>query len=447
MVEASALAKAVEAGLYPLHGEDEDYDAIVDVIGDRPFVLLGEASHGTHEFYEERVRLTKRLIEERGFDAVAVEADWPDAYRLNRYVRGIGRDNDAVEALGDFQRFPTWMWRNTVVRDFVEWLREYNDLTPADVPKVGIYGLDLYSLYSSMAAVVDFLDRVDPEAGRRARYRYSCFEHFGEDPQIYGYAAGINMSESCREEVVEQLIEVGRLAEQHVRRDGYAAEDEAFYAEQNARVARNAEEYYRSMFAGRDLSWNLRDRHMADTLDALVKHLAKRRANEAKIVVWEHNSHIGDARATEMSARGELNVGQLARERYGRHTVLVGFSTYSGTVSAASDWDGPVERKVVRPARPDSYEAVFHEAEESNFLMLLGPGHPGVNALETPRLERAIGVIYRPETERVSHYFYSRLPQQFDAVIHLDETHAVEPLERTGGWERGEAPDTYPFGL
>jgi erythromycin esterase-like protein len=297
-----------------------------------------------------------------------------------------------------------------------------------------------------MAAVVEYLDRTDPDAAGRARYRYSCFEAFGEDPQAYGYAAGFNLDDNCQRAVVEQLVELSRRSEEYLRRDGFVAEDEYFYAEQNARVARNAEEYYRAMFAGRDISWNLRDRHMADTLDALASHLARQRDGEAKIVVWEHNSHIGDARATEMSQRGELNVGQLVRERYDRRTVLVGFTTYAGTVSAASDWDGPVERKRVRPARDDSYEAVFHEAEAPNFLLPLAKNDPGVSALDAPRLERAIGVVYRPETERISHYFYSRLPQQFDAVVHLDETRAVEPLERTPGWEGGEPPETYPSG-
>jgi erythromycin esterase-like protein len=300
-------------------------------------------------------------------------------------------------------------------------------------------------MHSSIEAVLGYLDKVDPEAASRARYRYSCFEDFGEDTQSYGYAAGLGLTESCEEEVVGQLVELQRRAAELARRNGRVAADEFFFAEQNARLVRNAEQYYRSMFHGR-LSWNLRDRHMAETLDALVVHL-DRQNRGAKIVVWEHNSHLGDARATEMTERGELNVGQLVREKYNDDAVLVGFSTDRGTVTAASDWGGPAERKRVRPALADSYEALFHEVDHDRFLLRLRDGGKAAASLRTPRLERAIGVIYRPETERVSHYFYARLPDQFDAILHFDQTRAVEPLERTSQWERGEMPETYPSGI
>jgi erythromycin esterase-like protein len=437
---------AVREAAHRLTGAAEDYGPLLELVGDARFVLLGEASHGTHEFYRERARITQRLIREKGFTAVAVEADWPDAYRVNCYVRGMGNDPDPDAALGGFRRFPTWMWRNRDVLDFVARLRTHNDALPADAPKVGFYGLDLYSLYASLEAVVSYLSKVDPEAAGRARERYACFEHFGRDTQAYGLATGVGAAESCEDDVVEQLVDLQRHAAEYARRDGRVAEDELFYAEQNARLARNAEEYYRSMFRGRASSWNLRDRHMAETLDALVGHL-DRQVGRTKVVVWEHNSHIGDARATELGARGELNVGQLVRERYGRDARLVGFSTYSGTVTAATDWDGPAERKRVRPALPGSYEALFHDTGLPRLLLRLRDGGRATAGLRERRLERAIGVIYRPETERQSHYFHARLAEQFDALLHFDETRAVEPLERTAGWETGEAPETFPTGL
>jgi erythromycin esterase-like protein len=430
----------------PLTGAKEDYDPLLEMIGDARFVLLGEASHGTSEFYRERAQITKRLIVEKGFRAVAVEADWPDAYRVNRYVRGAGADASANDALGDFKRFPTWMWRNTDVLDFVEWLRDHNDALSDQARKVGFYGLDLYSLFTSIEAVLAYLDKVDPEAARRARYRYSCFEDFSEDSQAYGYAASFGLSEPCENEVVSQLEELRRRAAEYARRDGWVAADEFFYAEQNARLVKNAEQYYRSMFRGHTLSWNLRDRHMAETLDALVAYLDQQ-GSRAKIVVWEHNSHLGDARATESGESGQLNVGQLVRERYGRETALVGFTTYTGTVTAASDWDGPAERKLVRPALPESYESLFHQTPPPRFLLVTRDNEMLAAALRAERLERAIGVIYRPQTERLSHYFRARLSDQFDAVMHFDETRAIEPLERTARWERGEVPETYPYGL
>jgi erythromycin esterase-like protein len=368
---------------------------------------------------------------------VAVEADWPDAYRINRFVRGISDDDEAIDALADFKRFPTWMWRNSDVLDFVGWLREYNDKHE----KVGFYGLDLYSLYTSIEKVIAYLDQVDPEAAKRARYRYGCFEQHGEDTQAYGYAATFGLTPTCEKEVISQLVDIRKKASEYASRDGHIPPDEAFFAEQNARLIANAERYYRSMFSGRVSSWNLRDQHMAETLTALAEH---RRG--AKIVVWEHNSHLGDARATEMGKQGELNVGQLVRERYGDDARLIGFTTHTGTVTAASEWDGPAERKQVRPAMKGSYELLFHEWQRGDFHLPLR-GNEAAGPLEDPRLERAIGVIYLPQSERVSHYFYASLPRQFDAVLHYETTRAVEPLER---WERehtSEVPETYPSAL
>jgi erythromycin esterase-like protein len=443
---SATFMEAARASAHRLTSTARDYDPLLDLVGAARLVLLGEASHGTHEFYHERAVITQRLIEEKGFTAVAAEADWPDAYRANRYVQGASDDAFAVEALADFRRFPTWMWRNTDVVEFLEWLRARNDARPTAAAAAGFYGLDLYSLHASMEAVLRFLEKVDPEAAKEARARYACFDHFGKDTQVYGFATGTGLAKSCEDEVVTQLVELQRRAMEYARRDGRLAEEEAFYAEQNARLVKNAEAYYRSMFLERVSSWNLRDRHMAEALDALLAHL-DRQVGRAKVVVWAHNSHVGDARATEMGQRGELNIGQLARERYGREAVRIGFTTDHGTVTAASDWGGPAERKRVRPARPDSYEAAFHDTRLPRFL-LAGEGVGKVSeALREPRLERAIGVIYRPETERASHYFQAWLPDQFEAVLHFDETRAVEPLERTSEWERGEPPETYPFGV
>jgi erythromycin esterase-like protein len=450
----SSLVDAVAASARRLDGTPADHDALLEAIGDAHFVLLGEATHGTHEFYRVRAEITKRLIRERGFNAVAVEADWPDAYRVNQYVRGRPGDHDATEALGGFRRFPQWMWRNADTLDFVGWLREWNDAHPSGHPRVGFYGLDLYSLHASMDAVLDYLRRVDPEAAQRARARYACFDHAGGDPQRYGYAAGTGAAESCEEAVVHQLTEMLAAAGDHAAQDRHHGLDAQFAAEQNARVVMNAEAYYRAMFRGRSESWNLRDTHMEETLYVLAEHLEARQG-EAKVVVWAHNSHLGDARATEMGAGGELNLGQLVRAERGRDARLVGFSTYTGSVTAADDWDEPARRMRVRPALEGSYEALFHEVGMArghrDFLLDLTVDSEAREALDDPRLQRAIGVIYRPRTERQSHYFKARLPRQFDCLLHYDTTRAVEPLERTakGTWVPGEAepPETWPSAL
>jgi erythromycin esterase-like protein/predicted phosphoribosyltransferase len=428
-----------EGALRALTGAEDDYAPLLARAYGVRHVLLGEASHGTHEFYRERAEITKRLIADAGCTAVAVEADWPDAYRVNRFVRGIGEDQTPEEALRGFRRFPVWMWRNTVVSDFVGWLREFNESLPNGARKVGFYGLDLYSLHASMDAVVSYLERVDPEAAARARDRYACFDQFGRDPQVYAYEAGIAGAESCEEQAVQQLIEMRNRSAELVRGDGQADPDERFYAEQNARLVVNAERYYRAMFRGGVESWNLRDRHMAETLEELSAHL-ERTSGRAKVALWEHNSHLGDNRATELGHSGQLNVGQLVRETYGKAALLLGFTTYTGTVTAASEWGGPAERKNVRPALPGSWEELFHQRGVQAFL--LDPSR-----LHGRRLERAIGVIYQPQTERISHYFHARMAEQFDAVVHIDETTALEPLERTSEWEAGELPETFPTGI
>jgi erythromycin esterase-like protein len=336
------------------------------------------------------------------------------------------------------------MWRNADVLDFVGWLRAYNDGKTLS-EKAGFYGLDLYSLHSSMEAVLKYLDRVDTEAARRARYRYSCFDHYGEDAQHYGYTASYDLENSCEKEVINQLVDLRQRAAQYLNLDGFIARDEFFFAEQNARLVKNAEEYYREMFRGRVSSWNLRDRHMTETLVALDAHLESQ-GLKPKIVVWEHNSHLGDARATEMGARGEWNVGQLVREKYKEQATLIGFTTYTGTVTASSNWDEPAQLKKVRPGMENSFERLFHATGLPRFFLELQDVDIQEH-LAKPRLERAIGVIYRPETERLSHYFDAYLPRQFDGVIHFDVTRAVEPLDESSYWTHEDVPETFPHAV
>ena len=418
-------------------------DTLLEMVdGDASVVLIGEATHGTTEFYRIRADLTRALIERRGFDVVAVEADWPDAYRVNLWVKGRSDDATAEAALGDFTRFPRWMWRNREVVRFLEWLRAANARRP-ERTRVGFYGLDLYSLHRSMAQVIEYLDKVDPAAARRTRDGYACFDLFG-DPQQYGYATSLKLAPSCEDEVVEALVSLRRRAAEYASRDGRMAADEHFVAEQNARVVRNAETYYRAMFRGGAESWNIRDRHMMATLDALMLHAAGG-GREARIVLWAHNSHLGDARATSMAEAGELNLGQLVRMRSGARSCLLGMTTHDGSVTASHEWDGPAERRRVRPSLEGSYERLFHDVGIPAFAVDLS--QPAVAAvLGGGRLERAIGVIYRPQTERPSHYFTARLPEQFDLVVHIDRTSALHPLET---WSRHEAdlPETYPSGV
>ena len=459
-----AALLAIAHAAQTLSGAEDELEGLVEQMGAARFALIGEASHGTHEFYETRAALTRRLIESHAVNAVLVEADWPDAWRVNCYVRGLpgapdGRaDTHCAAALGGFQRFPAWMWRNTVVLEFVEWLRAYNEGLPPD-ERVGFYGLDLYSLFGSTGMVLRYLDRADPAAAARARSRYGCFDHFRENTQAYAYAAHFDMTQSCEDAVVEQLVELQRVRSERLTADVADGDADAhFNAEQNARVVRNAERYYRSMFGSRVSSWNLRDQHMAETVDALDAHLQKRRGGRPpKFAVWAHNSHLGDARATEMGEQGELNLGQLLRERHGREAFLLGFTTYTGTVTAAPGWGEPVATERVRPGLPDSIEALLHEAlfhaGGAPSLWLPLSGKPELaSALAEPRLERAIGVIYAPHTERQSHYFHVRLPEQFDALIHIDTTHALEPLASAAAagdaqqQEKREMPETYPSG-
>ncbi len=411
-------------------------DALLDRIGDAQLVLLGEATHGTSEFYRMRARITRELITRRGFQFVAVEADWPDAARIDDYVLG-GPRRSKLEFV-PFERFPTWMWRNEEVHDFVDWLRAYN--ADQGGRRVGFHGLDLYSLFTSIAAVLTYLDEVDPGAARVARHRYGALTPWQKDPAAYGEAVLVGRYESSEPAVVAMLRDMLARRLDYAQRDG----ERFFDAAQNARLVADAERYYRAMYYGSRTSWNLRDSHMFDTLRSLLAFYG----SGSKGIVWEHNSHVGDATATEMSVRGEHNVGQLCRTRFGEGAYIIGFGTDHGTVAAASNWDEPMERMRIVPARDGSYERVLHDAAiPALSLHLRKPLRRAVrDELTPPLLERAIGVVYRPETELQSHYFYATLPHQFDEYIWFDETSAVRPLATTPR-RSAELPDTYPFGL
>jgi putative phosphoribosyl transferase len=431
-----ATIETLRAAAEPLPAlDDPEFARAFDRFAGARVVLLGEASHGTSEFYRARAAITRRLIEHHGFKMVAVEADWPDAAAIDRHVRHLPHQPMPTPP---FTRFPAWMWRNKDVDAFVGFLRRHNaQRAPAE--RTGFYGLDLYNMNASIAAVLSYLDSVDPEAAAIARRRYGCLEPWSREPAAYGRAALTRGYAMCEEPVTQSLMDMLRKQLDYVRHDG----DRFFDATQNARLVADAERYYRIMYYGAHHSWNLRDNHMFDTLQRLMAW----EGPDARAVVWAHNSHIGDARHTDMgSERGELNLGQLCRQAYGRDAALIGFGTHSGTVAAASDWDAPMEVKAVRPSRPDSYEALCHQVGQERFLLDLRPGGNEAlrRALSERRLERYIGVIYRPETERWSHYSHSSLPGQYDAFVWFDRTTAVVPLptEVAAGED-----ETYPFGL
>ncbi len=433
----SALSRLIRETCEPVSGIDAaSVDALLDRIGDARVVLLGEATHGTSEFYRMRAHLSRELIVRRGFDFVAVEGDWPDAMCVHRHVTGKPR---GPVAFTPFARFPTWMWRNREVDELVAWLRAYNEERDP-FERAGFFGLDLYSMYTSLAHVISYLDRLDPAAARVARARYGMLTPWQQEPSAYGHAVLTGRYASAEAEVVAQLRDLLARRIEFAERDG----DAFFDAEQNARVVAGAEAYYRTMYYGSAASWNLRDTHMFDTLEALLSH----HGPESRGIVWAHNSHVGNARATEMSARGELNIGELCRTRFGAKAYAVGFGTDHGTVAAATDWDGPMEYKRVVPARADSYERLCHDSGVPAFLLhLRSPRRTAVrDELMEPRLERAIGVIYRPESERASHYFHTSLPLQFDELIWFDESRAVQPLA-AAPQPSADLPETYPFGL
>lgn len=426
---------------------NESLMPILDQIGDARLVLMGEASHGTEEFYQARIALSKLLVEQKGFHAIAIEGDWPSAYQINRYIQGRMEKDKAREALAAFKRFPAWMWCNKPVLHFIHWLRKHNDNLPKSAVKVGFYGLDLYSLHDSMQDIINYLKEHQPDAAAKAIARYNCFDHVAIDPQMYGYLVNQLVKNACIKEVTEQFLEMQHQAFAQLNNKSKLNSESLYYATQNARLVKNAEEYYRAMFEPRAVSWNIRDQHMVQTLTNLMTHIETTLKSPAKIIVWAHNSHVGDARATEMSDRGEINVGQLVREQYDTVSYLLGFSTYSGTVRAASDWDCDSEIKKVNTALEGSYEALFHDAVKKKFFLDLRHESHLMRLLKEPELQRAIGVIYLPESERMSHYYFSRLPYQFDGIIHIDDTHAVVPLEKGDNGIAQELPETYPSGM
>ncbi|HEY9855177.1 MAG TPA: erythromycin esterase family protein [Stenomitos sp.] len=431
------LSDWVRRRALPLTGRLDDFDDVMDLVGDRSIVMIGEASHGTADFYSTRARLTQRLIAEKGFNLVAIEGDWPDALGVNRFVKG--GPGTARDSLRGFRRYPTWMWRNTTVLAFIEWLRAFNDGMGLQRPKVGFYGLDVYSLHASMEAVLRFLRRVDPRAADVARQRFACFEPFGEDTQRYALQAHY-LSQSCEDEVVQTLVD---LQQRRWRYVSETSSEAVFEAEMNALAVMDAERYYRAMLASDASSWNLRDRHMTTVLERLLAHFGP----TTKAVLWEHNTHIGDFRATGEAQDGYLNIGQLVREQYGEQAVAVGFGTHRGTVTCSSEWDGVAEFKRVPPARPGSYEDVFHQSGVPNFYMRLKglePRDMPDGWLFQPQDERAIGVVYFPEREDYGNYLSSRLANRYDAYFFFDESLAVEPLDP------GPEPpglETYPMGL
>jgi len=437
---APTIEKRIARAAEPFDAVDTaDLVPLLDRIGDARVVLIGEASHGTSEFYRMRNRISRALIEEKGFEFVAIEGDWPDAARIDHYVRY----SDAPPSeWTEFARFPTWMWRNTEAREFVDWLHRHNaDLAMRE--RVAFHGLDLYSLYTSIRAVLEYLDGVDPHAARVARLRYACLSPWESDPATYGHAALTGRYQSCEPKVTSMLSDLLAKQRTYAEHDGERFLD----AVQNAKLVANAEAYYRTMYYGSRASWNLRDTHMFDTLKSLLAFHGPR----SRGIVWAHNSHVGYSSATEMAARGEYNIGELCRDKFGRKVYSIGFGTHSGTVAAASEWDGPLEIKQVRPGLEGSYEALFHRVDGKRWLLPLREAggrnaarRDATNALSAPLLERAIGVIYRPQSELESHYFQAELPRQFDEYVWIDETIAVTPLDTKA---LSGMPETYPFGV
>jgi erythromycin esterase-like protein len=404
----------------PVTGAADDYDDLLASIGNARFVALGEDTHGTHEFYRERARITERLVRDMHFRAVIIEADWPDTDRINRYVRGEGQDRSAAQALGVYRDFPQWMWRNAEFRDLVESLRAYNQTLPAE-DRVGIYGMDIYNLFGAIEAVRRYAQEQDRELAERVQEEYRCFARYREDPQAYG-AAARRRSNSCTDEAQAVLD----LVSAHVHAENLGAHENHFSAVRSAASVAGAEEYHRESFSGSN-SWNVRDRRMVANIVDIARHIGSGTGTPGKVVIWAHNSHVGDARATDAMLRGELNVGQLLRERLGEAAYLVGLLTYRGRVVAADEWGSRGVEQDLRPALPESYSGMLAAAGLSNALLLFGDASAGELAGD-PLLERAVGVIYRPRSERLSHYFTADLPQQFDAVLFFRESTAVTPL-------------------
>ena len=414
---ATGWARAVT----PITGAAADHDSLLAAAGDARFVLLGESTHGTHEYYRERARISERLVRELGFGAVAIEGDWSNTYRVNRYVRGMGTDRNAEEALSGYREFPRWMWRNAEFRDFVERLRAWNLAQPSE-RRVGVYGMDVYDIFPASDAVLAYLKRVDPKAAARARRHYRCFIPYRRDAHAYG-AAARRPSSSCEQEVAAVVAEVAKIP----RPSSPTEAEEHFAAVRSAASVAGGEEYFRTVYAG-SLAWNVRDQRMARNVEEIAQHVGSVAGRPGKLVVWGHNTHSGDARATFAANRGELNLGQLIRQRHGDAAFLVGFFSYAGQVMAAPEWGLPHRVFEMRPALPGSYSEIFHKSGVPAFTLILRGNKELVRQFGEPRQERAIGVVYKPESERLSHYFEARISDQFDAAIFFDRSKAVTAL-------------------
>lgn len=419
------LLKAIRDSINPLSNNQRDFYPLLDRIGDAHFVLLGEATHGTSEFYSARAQITSLLIKEKGFNVIAAEADFPEVQPVNQFLKDTDKRIPAIRAFDGFKRFPTWMWKNKEMLSFFEQLQLINLNKPPE-QKIAFYGLDLYSMYSSIEAVISYLDKVDPPAAQQARKRYACFYKYGNDDDSYGQAMSY-VKENCQQQVINQLVELQKKKTEYLSKNNLGESEDLFYAEQNALVAKDAEQYYREMFNKRVKTWNLRDLHMADMVDAISQHVSKI-TGKAKTVVWAHNSHVGNALATEFSESGELSLGQMVLFRHWADSYLVGFTTYKGTVAATSEWGAEVEKKTLNPALEDSYEELFHNTDIKSFVLDLNDLSTNLEALKQNHLQRSVGVVYTPESERSSHYFNARLADQFHAVIHFDSTNAIEPI-------------------
>jgi erythromycin esterase-like protein len=424
----AAVVAAIALESRPITQDPSDYDPLLELIGDNRFVLLGESTHGTSEFYRERARITRRLIEEKAFTVVAVEGDWTDAQDVDDFIHGRGAATPEA-ALSTFDRFPSWMWNNREAADFIGWLRDHNANLAETQRPVGFYGLDLYDVTGSAAEVTAYLDRRDPAAAARARQQYRCFDRLQTDALLeYGRRVAVGERRSCAEPVAAVFDELtARVAANE--REARPADEALISAWQNARVAMNGDGYYRAVYAGGTFAWNLRDQHMADTIDVLSRHLAAGEPGGAKVVVWAHNSHLGDASATARASEGEWNVGQLMRQRHDGATVLVGLTTYEGTVRAAGSWGDRSKVHRLRQARQDSVASLFHETAAPAFLLIVRARDHLRRLLQGERLERFVGAVYASGSERTSHYYHADLAHQFDAVVHIDKTTAVTPIQ------------------
>lgn len=424
--EKLSLVQALRDTINPIYPDSKSYYPLLDQIGDAHYVLLGEATHGTKEFYESRALITNLLIKEKGFNVIAIEADLPETYNVNAFLRDTNSKEPALSTLNSFQRFPVWMWKNIEMLSFIDNLKSINNKKLPE-QRIGFYGLDLYSMYTSVEQVISYLQKVDPQAAEKAQKRYSCFFKYGKNDDAYGQAMSY-VSESCQKEVIEQLTDLQLKKMDYVENSSFLSNEDLFFAEQNAKLIKNAEQYYRQMFDKRVQTWNLRDLHMADTVESITQHITKV-AGYAKIVIWTHNSHAGNALGTEFAKDGELNLGQLILFRHWGDAFLIGYTTYTGTVLAASDWGEDPKIIKVTPALDDSYESLFHETDLKAFIFDLTNINSKLDFFKQNHLERAIGVVYTPESEKVSHYFNARLADQFHAVIHFDNSSSIHAID------------------